>query len=132
MSSAIGQVKARETQPAAVTPELIRTMFQTIDKCDWNGLQHVFCEDMTYERPGYEPFIGYELVQQFYRKDRVIASGEHLLEKIVINQDCGACWGRFVGMNKNGSPIDERFADVYTFENGKVKTRRSYFFRPVI
>ncbi len=87
---------------------------------------------MTYERPGYEPLVGYERVKKFYREERVIASGTHFLEGVVVNDDSGACWGRFVGVHKNGSAIDERFADAYTFENGKIRTRKSYFFRPAV
>jgi len=35
--------------------------------------------------------------------------------------------GRFVGVHKNGSAIDERFADAYTFENGKIRTASHIF-----
>jgi hypothetical protein len=56
----------------------------------------------------------------------VIASGKHHLENIVLNEDSGTCWGRFVGVHKNNSAIDERFADVYRFKDGKIKNRQSY------
>jgi len=115
-----------------MSPDFVRKVFQTIDSRDWDGLQRVFCENMTYERPGYEPLVGYERVKKFYREERVIASGTHFLEGVVVNDDSGACWGRFVGVHKNGSAIDERFADAYTFENGKIRTRKSYFFRPAV
>jgi branched-chain amino acid aminotransferase len=121
--------KLRHTQ---ITDDFVRRMFQIIDSRDWKNLQEVFCQDMTYERPGYEPLIGFERVERFYREERVIASGTHFLEGTIVNPGEGACWGRFIGVHKNGSSIDERFADAYTFENGKVKTRRSYFFRPAV
>jgi branched-chain amino acid aminotransferase len=115
-----------------VSPDFIRFMFRTIDGRNWDRLENVFCQDVVYERPGYEPLIGYDRVLQFYRTERVIASGEHLLEGITISENGGACWGRFIGRHKNGSSIDERFADAYTFQLGKIKTRKSYFFRPAV
>jgi ketosteroid isomerase-like protein len=87
---------------------------------------------MTYDRPGYETMVGFERIDHFYRSERVIASGIHILEGIVVGETRGACWGRFVGAHKNGSSLDERFADAFTFENGKIRTRRSYFFRPAV
>jgi branched-chain amino acid aminotransferase len=115
-----------------VSEDLIIDMFQKIDSRDFDSLRQVFCEDIVYERPGYEPLVGCERVLKFYRVERVIASGKHHLERIVVNQESGACWGRFVGMHKNDSGIDERFADAYLFSNGKIKTRKSYFFRPAV
>ena len=111
---------------------LIIRLFDLVDSRDWQNLNQVFCEDITYERPGYEPLVGFERVSRFYREERVIASGKHHLENTVLNEDSGACWGRFVGVHKNNSAIDERFADVYRFKDGKIKNRQSYFFRPAV
>jgi branched-chain amino acid aminotransferase len=111
---------------------LIVKLFDKVDSRNWDELNQVFCQDVTYERPGYEPLQGYERVKYFYREERVIASGKHFLENIVTNRESGACWGRFIGVHKNSSPIDERFADVYTFKDSKILTRKSYFFRPAV
>jgi ketosteroid isomerase-like protein len=107
-------------------------MFRIIDARDWENLRLAFCEDITYERPGYEPLVGFKRVKKFYRDERVIISGEHVLEGIVVTNDSGACWGRFIGTHKDGSAIDERFADAYTFQDDRIKTRKSYFFRPAV
>ncbi len=123
---------SQKTRCPMMSAEFVRNLFQLIDSRDWDGLQRVFCEDMTYERPGYEPLVGYERVKRFYREERVIASGTHFLEGVVVHEDSGACWGRFVGVHKNGAKIDERFADAYTFRNGRIKTRKSFFFRPAV
>jgi len=112
--------------------DFVREMFKVIDGRDWASLENFFGKSMTYERPGYAPLVGYDRVLHFYREERVIASGQHLLDEIVMNSDGGACWGRFVGEHKNGSHIDEKFADTYKFEDGKIKLRRSYFFRPAV
>lgn len=116
----------------AVGTNLVTRLFGLVDSRDWNNLNQVFCDDITYERPGYEPLVGFERVAKFYREERVIASGKHHLEQVVLNEDCGACWGRFIGAHKDGSAIDERFADAYRFKDGKIKHRQSYFFRPAV
>jgi ketosteroid isomerase-like protein len=112
--------------------QLIQELFHTIDARDWDSLPRFFSRDVVYERPGYEPLSGHEQLLHFYRNVRVIESGTHSLERLVLDDTCAACWGRFVGHHKNGSAIDERFADVYTFRDGKIATRRSYFFRPAV
>jgi len=117
---------------AFVSDEIVKRLFESVDSRDWDGLCDAFCDDVVYERPGYAPLVGLDRVLQFYREERVIASGRHELEHVVGDEGSGACWGRFVGIHKNGSGLSERFADVYTFERGKIKTRKSYFFRPAI
>ena len=112
--------------------ELIISLFKTIDSADWQSLAQFFDKNITYERPGYKTLIGIEQLLHFYQYDRVIASGKHHLQHIVVTEDYGSCWGQFIGVHKNGSQISEGFADVYSFENSKLKTRRSYFFRPAI
>jgi ketosteroid isomerase-like protein len=107
-------------------------MFRKIDARDWEDLRAFFCQDVRYERPGYEPIVGLDDLLRFYSKVRIIAAGQHSLLNIVVNDSCGACWGRFVGKHRNGSDLDERFADVYTFKDGKIQTRASYFFRPAV
>lgn len=114
------------------TKELIVTLFRAVDSSDWGLLVNCFDKNIIYERPGYQPLIGLDELLKFYQYERVVASGKHQVEHIVIEDNYGACWGQFIGLHKNGSQIDERFADVYSFENNKFKTRRSYFFRPAI
>jgi branched-chain amino acid aminotransferase len=116
----------------AVSENFVVELFRRVDSRDWEGLRESFAPDAVYERPGYEPLVGLERLLHFYREERVIAAGEHRLEHVVIDGDTAACWGRFVGIHKNGSPIDERFADCYTLEDGRIKTRRSFFFRPAV
>ena len=111
---------------------LLEAYFQAIDAGDLESLPRFFHRDIVYERPGYDPLVGLDAVMHFYRTRRVIASGKHQVEGIVVEGDAGASWGRFAGARKDGSAIDERFADVYTFTDGKVRTRRSHFFRPAV
>lgn len=115
-----------------MTKDFVVQMFHKIDSRDWDGLAGFFTPDATYERPGYEPIAGRDALLLFYREVRVIASGEHRLEHVVVDDECGASWGRYVGKHRNGADLDERFADVYVFEHGKIKERASYFFRPAV
>jgi ketosteroid isomerase-like protein len=110
----------------------ITELFQAIDTSNWEELNRLFHAEVVYERPGYEPFSGVERLLQFYKHERVLASGQHSLECIVTDENHAACWGRFVGLKKDGTPVNERFSDVYTFEDGRIRTRRSYFFRPAV
>lgn len=111
---------------------VITELFRAIDSDDWDTLQAIFHPNIVYERPGYLSFTGIERLLQFYREERILAAGNHYIDHIVIDNDYGACWGRFIGIKKDGSPADELFTDVYSFEQGKIKTRRSYFFRPAV
>jgi len=112
--------------------EKITKLFKAVDSSNWNDLRELFHSEIVYERPGYEPFEGLERVMRFYQQERILASGEHRIERIVFQGSDGACYGRFVGFKKDGSEVDELFADVYSFEDGKIRTRRSYFFRPAV
>jgi ketosteroid isomerase-like protein len=115
-----------------MTCTLIAELFRAIDTRDWMALKEIFDPDIVYERPNYRPCAGIAQLLHFYQHERVIAAGEHRIEQIVIQDDHGVCWRRFVGVTKDGAPADELFADVYIFERGKIKMRRSYFFRPAI
>ncbi|MEB3279241.1 MAG: nuclear transport factor 2 family protein [Lyngbya sp.] len=112
--------------------ELIISLFETIDSSDWKLLVNHFDKDIIYERPGYSVIIGIDKLLHFYQQERVIAFGKHQIEHIVCEDKFGSCWGQFIGTHKNGSPINESFSDVYSFEQNKIITRRSYFFRPAI
>lgn len=119
--------------PALVSRHtLVHEMFRVIDGRDWDRLPEFFAAEAVYERPGYEPFAGLERLDRFYRHERVIASGRHLLEAVVMDGDNAACWGRFVGVHKDGSPIDESFADFYRLAENRVVHRKSFFFRPAV
>lgn len=125
-------LECHQAQMVQIAPDFVRNVFETIDNRHWPSLENFFSKNIIYERPGYAPLIGLDRVLRFYREERVIACGRHLLEQIVVDGNSGACWGRFIGEHKNGSKIDEGFADTYKFENGRIKMRKSYFFRPAV
>lgn len=112
--------------------DVIRHLFEIVDARRWDDLQLVFHPEVEYERPGYDPLRGFGAVDDFYRTRRVIARGSHLVEGIAVEGEQGAAWGRFVGAKHDNTAIDERWADVYTFADHRIRTRRSHFFRPAV
>jgi ketosteroid isomerase-like protein len=106
----------------------LRAMFAHIDAGDWDALADGFHPEVVYERPGYPPFAGRRRVVDFYRHERIVASGRHEIEGVVVEGDAAACWGRMRGILTDGSSVDVRFAEVCSFADARIRTRRSYFF----
>jgi ketosteroid isomerase-like protein len=117
---------------AGTTTTLVHDLFQAIDAREFDLLRDICHPDVVYERPGYEAFTGIDRLLKFYREERVIASGDHLLTAVVVDDAYGACWGRFVGAHRNGSPLDVEFADTYEIKDGKIRRRKSFFFQPSV
>jgi ketosteroid isomerase-like protein len=113
-------------------PTLVHDLFRAIDGREFDRLREICHPEVTYERPGYEPFSGIDRLLRFYREERVIASGEHQLAAVVVNDTHAACWGRFVGTHRDGSPIDVEFADTYVLEDGAIRRRKSFFYVPSV
>jgi ketosteroid isomerase-like protein len=115
-----------------MTNAKLSDLYQTIDACDWDALEGMLHADVVYERPGYDPLVGRERVLRFYREERLVASGRHEVYGVLHDGDRAACWGRMRGTLRDGSPADVQFSDVYSFQAGKIRTRRSYFFSPAV
>ena len=115
-----------------MSSDVIRRLFSAVDSSDWHDLTNVFHPNVVYERPGYPQFRGIEQLLQFYRYERVLSQGQHQIEQVVVEASKAACWGRFSGIRKDGTPVDELFADVYMFEGRMIVWRRSHFFRPAV
>jgi uncharacterized protein len=115
-----------------MSKSLIKGLFRSIDAAEWELLDSFFHPDIIYERPGYNPMIGVDQLLHFYRYERVILCGRHELDGIIVADSQAACWGRFVGVAKDGASLNEGFADTYTFSDGLIVQRKSFFFRPAI
>jgi uncharacterized protein len=110
----------------------IREMLAVVDDRDWTALRRYFHSDVVYRRPGYAPIEGIDAVMRFYAFERVIASGTHMLHSVLVDGTHVASFGRFVGTHRDGSSLDEEFAEHYEFREGNVWRRTSYFFRAAI
>jgi hypothetical protein len=110
----------------------IRELFAVIDAARWDDLAAFFVGEVVFERPGYEPIVGLDALLRFYREERIIVTGKHFVEQVVTSTAAGACWGRIECVLRDGSRAEERFADTYLFDGGRISHRRSHFFRPAV
>lgn len=111
---------------------LIVDLFRAIDSGEWSSLDSFFDRNVVYERPGYAPIVGVDRLLHFYRQERIVQSGRHELDGVVMENGRGACWGRFVGVAKDGSQLNEAFADTYVLADGRIIGRKSFFFKPAM
>jgi hypothetical protein len=107
-------------------------MFQAIDHCDWDKLATFFHEEVVYERPGYRQLNGINDLLKFYREERLVESGRHVLEAVLSVGDRAVAIGTFHGALRDGRATDVMFADAYTYKEGVIWRRRTYFFRPAV
>src|SRR4051812_45677716 len=90
---------------------LISSMLAVIDRRDWGGLVDLVTDDVVYHRPGCPPIEGVDAFVAFYRRRCIVASGRHAVERCVVGDGQGFCWGRFDGRSHAGVPLSEVFAD---------------------
>ncbi|WP_337860140.1 nuclear transport factor 2 family protein [Ferroplasma sp.] len=107
--------------------ELVKKYYAAVDAGDLETLFSVFADDIVYKRPGYEPLVGMEKFQEFYKSNRVIKEGHHTLSNIVVKDPYVIVEGEFNGILKDGKKSHTTFVDVYTFSKGKATKRHTYF-----
>jgi len=107
-------------------------LYAAVDREDWDRMIGYYDSDVVYERPGYEPLCGVAALLRFYRDERVLAAGRHVVEVAIVQGDGAACSGFFTGTKRDGAGVDVRFADVFTLREGRIAHRRTHFFRPCV
>ncbi len=112
--------------------DIIRTYFDAVDANDLDQVLEQFHTDVVYERPGYPQLEGKQRLRHFFTEERVIATGRHDVEGIVVEGEQATAWGAFTGISRTGSALSERWCDVYWFRDGRIERRRTYFFRPAV
>lgn len=118
------QVGRRVPEPA----DLARAYYAAVDSGDVDAVVACFSADATYRRPGYDPIVGEAGLREFYGGVRVIVSGAHTLDEVVVQGATAAVRGRFAGRLRDGSDSSVGFADFFTFdEAGRIRERRTYF-----
>lgn len=116
----------------ASTEELVRGYYAAVDSGDPEKAIATFAPDAVYDRPGYPSLVG-EAIAEFYRGERVIASGAHTVEQIVVDGDRAAARGTFDGVLKSGAEAHEGFADFFAFDaEGRISARTTYFYRAAV
>src|SRR5262245_15493618 len=107
---------------------LVERMYDAIDRNDADALVEVMCPDVIYERPETAPRRGRDAVRAFSFHEGGLSGGRHAPGHHAIEGGCGAAWGAFAGVRADGTPVSLRFADVFTFENDRIRARRSHIF----
>ncbi|RSS51761.1 nuclear transport factor 2 family protein [Streptomyces sp. WAC07061] len=111
----------------------VRDYYRQVDAGDIRGLVDLFAPDAQYLRPGYEPIVGHEGLERFYSEERVIESGLHRLEQLIVSGQHVAVHGEFRGRLKNGQDTSLRFADFFTLtDSGLIADRQTFFDSPAV
>jgi ketosteroid isomerase-like protein len=110
----------------------VEAMFASIDASDWDALRELLHPEVVYERPGYPRFVGRARVLEFYRYERIVVSGHHEIEGVIVAGETAVSWGTMRGTLKDGSETEVRFADICWFADARIRTRRSYFFQAAV
>lgn len=107
--------------------------YRAVDAGDIAAVVAWFAEDGVYHRPGYAPMRGRAALQEFYGGERVIASGAHRVDQVIVEGSSAAARGVFSGTLKDGSEVTIGFADFVDYdESGRVRERHSYFDVPAV
>ncbi|MGW8063894.1 nuclear transport factor 2 family protein [Streptomyces ziwulingensis] len=113
--------------------ERVRRYYALVDDGDVQGVVGLFADRAVYERPGYEPIVGRDGLDAFYRGRRVIDAGTHTVVRLVVGPGDAAVEGEFRGRLKDGSEVDLRFADFFRLnEDLLFEVRNTYFFSPMV
>lgn len=111
---------------------VINAYFRHVDANDFDAVVALFESKAIYERPGYAPIDGLDQLRRFYANDRVVGSGRHQIEGVIVEADVACAWGSFSGLSRAGGELNERWCDVYEFVNAQISHRRTHFFRPAV
>lgn len=112
--------------------DFARHYYTTVDTGDAESTVALFGEHATYRRPGYDEIRGREALLRFYGGERVIASGRHTVDEVIVDGDHAAVRGRFAGELRDGSRVEVGFADFLHYEAGLIADRTTYFFQPSV
>lgn len=112
--------------------EQIARYYELVDAEDFPAMLELFTEDCRYRRPGYEPLVGRDRLGEFYATERVIESGSHELEAIVVEGERAASAGVFRGHLRDGRDVEVGFAELFGFDGDRIAERTTYFHRPAV
>ena len=119
-----------------MAPELrasVLRYYRTVDTGAPEDVVALFATDAVYRRPGYAPLVGSEELLAFYAGRRVIASGRHTVDRLLVDADTAAVQGSFRGILRDGEAVALRFADFFRIdEGGLIAQRDTYFDAPLV
>lgn len=106
--------------------EIVLNYYTTVDAKDIPAALACFASTAVYRRPGFAVFEGLTAIEAFYRQERDVGDGNHVVETILEGGDHVATQGHFDGFFRDGAPLQLRFADFWRFAEGEVVERNSY------
>ncbi|MCY0880646.1 MAG: nuclear transport factor 2 family protein [Firmicutes bacterium] len=112
---------------AEVLRQQAQRYYTAVDAQDLPTLFSLFTEDIIYERPGYPALKGKAAFEHFYRNQRIIADGHHVLTHMICEAPYLVVEGEFHGTLKDGTPSTTRFVDVFTAQGDQFSRRHTYF-----
>jgi ketosteroid isomerase-like protein len=111
---------------------LATTYYEIVDSRGATDVASLFAEDAVYSRPGYRSLVGRESILNFYRQERVIATGAHRINSMICSGERVAVQGVFTGNLKDGTSVSIGFSDFFEFRNELIVERRTYFDVPAV
>jgi steroid Delta-isomerase len=111
---------------------VVERYYACVDADDVEGVLDLFAADAVYRRPGYEPLVGRDALEDFYRHVRIISSGAHVVTHLVCGDDSVAVEGTFSGTLKDGSSSELEFADFFVLSGPVFQARTTYFYQPLV
>lgn len=120
-------------QPAAGHSDAearVRAYYAAIDAGDLPTVFAMFSDDIVYSRPGYPTLNGRAEFEAFYHGERIIASGAHTLDRVLVVGDDVASCGTFNGLSHDGSELHIGFAEFFRLCDGLISERNTYFATP--
>jgi len=117
-----------------ITKNTFQALYDAIDARDWETLPTFFDDQIQYIRPGFDDINGLDVFCHFYANIRTkgIASGAHSIQAVMHDGEQWMVFGRFVGVDPSGNPINTEFGDYFKAREGKFFFRKAYFHIPHI
>lgn len=113
--------------------EITHRYYRAVDSGDLEGVLEWFAEDGVYHRPGYEPMRGRAALRAFYGGERVIESGSHRIDQVIVEGASVAVRGVFTGTLRDGTSVTVGFADFVDYDRaGHAAERHSFFDTPTV
>lgn len=111
----------------------VQGYYDALDREDIDAVLDYFSGEILYRRPGYHPITGLEGLRAYYTKDRLLASGRHVVRALVVEGQTVAAHGTFEGELKSGERTTTGFAAFFTFDGGgRISEHTTYFFVPAV
>lgn len=104
----------------------IARYYINIDNGEIETVLELFSPKARYER-GTLILQGKSDVERFYRNERIIKSGNHIIKSIDSKENIVRVEGVFNGTLKSGEETSEQFEDKFEFENGVIIFRQTSF-----